>query len=331
MSSTSNTTSYSVLIAGSTDHTSLCAQTLRNNEHFFIAGVITPPPKPVGRKQTLTPSSFANWASERIIPQVTVEKKIDESIQEKISTLCQTVPNTRPDFLLVIDFGYLIPEWLLQLPTIAAVNIHPSLLPRWRGSSPAQFSLLHGEKETAVTIMEMSMGLDTGPILKQIPFEVESTWTQTQYYKKGFELAADALPNVLIDRAENTLIATPQPEISPTPTAKRLRKTDSYISWSDLQTALSGDTPTILSNETSKLLGLAFEATHYSWAETVANATRAFYPWPKLWTIIPTKKGPKRMTIESARCQEKSLHLDLVTVEGINTTQWSSIKTLLES
>ena len=316
-------TRYTVGIAGTTQHTVMCAEQLAQDEHFEIAWVLTPPPQPIGRNQILTNNPLHLWAEAHTIPVIFVEKNIKAELKE------QLVP--QPDVVLVVDFGYLVPTWLLDLPKVAPINIHPSLLPRWRGSSPGQFVLLHGEKTSAVTIMTMGEGLDTGPILWQGIIEVSPNWTQVEYYHHSFTVAAAQLSQTIRSLAEGKLTPTPQPELSPTPIARRLQKQDGYISWRDLCSILNIFAQDLQTAElpTSQLLQEVQHATEHSLSQVLHDAVRALHPWPGVWTVVPTKKGPKRMKILGVAVQDARLELLEVQIEGQKPSSWKSIKTLL--
>lgn len=296
------TTSYSIAIAGSTERTVICAQALLQDQRFKLAWILTPRSKAQGRQKVITPNPMQRFAVENKIPIIFVTKKIDSIIQTKISTPANNFP--RPDFLLVVDFGFLIPNWLLKIPKIAALNIHPSQLPRWRGSSPGQLILLNGEKQSAVSLIKMNEQLDQGPIIKQLNFKVQNHWTQTEYYQTSFQLMAKKLAQLLVDFSQGKIKAKKQPIKSPTPLARQLKKTDAFIDWSTFKTPQKK-------------------------AARIERACRAFQPWPILWTIIPTKKGPKKMKIWRCHLEhQQKLILDEVQIEGQVKAKWNQIKNI---
>jgi methionyl-tRNA formyltransferase len=341
---------YIIAIAGSTSRTTLCAETLKSDSRFEISWILTPRPKPVGRKKTVSPNPLDIFAKENKIPVIYVETKIDELVKNQIlasstnvktnvANTQETTPNIpQPDFLLVVDFGYFIPTWLLKLPKIAPLNIHPSELPKWRGSSPGQFSILFNDKKSAVTLMMINNKFDQGPIIHQDFFDVDANWTQTDYYSHAFELMCNNLGEKIAKFAKSFDDAKPQPEKSPTITARMLKKDDAFVAWEVIKTAINGDK---LQNESrttgssdsksdslpqlSKLLLTALEH-NQSLSLTLERASKAFNPWPGLWTKIPTIKGEKRMKLLELELEEKKLVLKTVHVEGKTPTSWSEIK-----
>ena len=339
----------SIAIAGSTSRTTLIAQTLLDHSSFSIPWVLTPVPKKIGRKQIVTTNPLDNFAQKNKIKTIFVEKKLDESIKNQIKNL------KKPSLLLVVDFGYLVPSWLLEWPTIAPLNIHPSELPKWRGSSPGQFSLLFGDKKSAVSVIVMNNKLDQGPIIHQEFFSVNPEWTQTEYYEHSFNLINQILPKILLNFSKKKLIPNPQSLTTPTPIARQLKKQDSFIDWHALQKILKenkeqtldftqenldemnhgareGALGHAISEEikTSPVLETILKNTSpHSHPATIHNACRAFSPWPGLWTIIPMQKGDKRMKILSCSLRNNQLKLKKVQMEGKTATKWTEIKNLL--
>lgn len=312
---------YSIIVAGSTSRTLQCIQALSKDARFEISAVLTPIPKVVGRKKAATPNPVHQWATDTATPSILVEKRIDTVVKEQVENIAS------PDFLLVVDFGYIVPQWLLELPSIAPVNVHPSALPRWRGSSPGQFVLLHAEPTSAVTIMLMHAGLDTGPILKQIPFEVSENWTQTEYYQKSFALVTAKLAETLAAFATEEIDPTDQPTNSPTPIARRLDKADSFVPWSILETALAGEAPR--ADQLPELLQSVLKH-HPSVAHLLVSASKAFQPWPGLWTLIPTSKGEVRMKLLNLEVLDGYLQLKQVHVAGHDEpVTWNQVKSIL--
>lgn len=302
-----------IAIAGTTERTLLCAQTIAEHPQLMVCWVLTPAPKPVNRDQTLTENPVHRWANSSQIPRVLIEKKIDEAVKKEVKTL------EKPDFLLVVDFGYLVPPWLLELPTQLPLNIHPSALPKWRGSSPGQFVLLTGETTSAVSVIEMTPQFDQGPILWQTEFTVQPNWTQTEYYQHSFELVAQYLPQLILDLAAGQITPQPQPPQSPTPLAKQLSKQDSFVKWVEVKTAMSGKQP-----------ATAIKGVDLNSALHLERASRAYSPWPLLWTKIPTAKGPRRMQILKTHLENGQLALDTVKIEGLAAKPWPEIKNIVK-
>jgi methionyl-tRNA formyltransferase len=315
---------YSIAIAGSTSHTVQCAEALLADPDCSISWILTPAPKPVGRKQIITPNPLHQFAEVHDLPFFLVDKKIDQEIQAEL-------PLQKPDLLLVVDFGYLIPKWLLELPLQAPLNIHPSDLPRWRGSSPGQFVLLYGEENSTVTLMIMNEGLDTGPVLYKHPLQVSQQWTQTEYYFSAFDQICQVLPQKIKAFVNGGLLPQEQPQDSPTPIARRLSKEDGFVSWEMITTVMNGQEGTELQKKNISPLLLETHEKLHSWPQILEHATRALSPWPILWSIIPTDKGEKRMQIlESKLDANQHFILETVKIEGQEKMAWNEAKTQLK-
>lgn len=327
---------YKIAIAGSTKNTVLMAQAIAADDRFEVAFTLSPTPKAIGRKQILVKNPLQVWSEKEKIPAFLVDHKIDKNLLKEFSQVGEI------DFLLVVDFGYLVPKWLLSLPKIAPLNIHPSLLPKWRGSSPGQFCLLFQDldengKQSAVTLMIMNEGLDQGPIIAQIPFTVEENWTQNEYYAKAFSLMGTKLTDLMVELAEEKITPQAQPSQSPTMIAGRLNKEDSFIAWSELQKLMDKNMAKIDWSEIADggqllidLIGnQQFCPNKLAQVNLVINACKAFNPWPNLWTIVQTNKGEKRMKIISCHLEKESLVLDRVQIEGKNPCLWNECKNTL--
>ena len=328
---------FAVAVAGSTKNTVKLVQALSADDRFQISWCLTPAAKILGRKKVLTQNPLHQWADKHQVPTILIDQPKLIAVKDRITS------QTTPDFLLVADFGYFIPQWLLHLPKLASINIHPSALPAWRGSSPGQFVILSGLKTSAVSFIKMNQFLDQGPILAQLPFAVDPTWTSTDYYRFAFSLAAEKLAKNLINLVEtinkpkklsspslSTMSSImPQPKHSPTPLARRLTKADGFIAWSDLKqlmkntTHQSDQTPTFLTE-----LEAYFDR-DTALASYVIRASKAFQPWPSLWTKVPTKKGIKMMKIFGATIKDHKLKLEKVQFEGQQPAQFNQVKNLI--
>lgn len=315
----------SIGIAGSTERTVQCAQAVFADQRFQIKWVLTPQPKPIGRKKEILPNPLHQFALDNSFGTVLIEKNIDLQIKHQIEKLPEI------DILLVVDFGYLVPGWLLSLPKIAPVNIHPSFLPRWRGSSPGQFVILYGETDSAVTVMTMNDKLDQGDIISQLSFAVDQSWNQQQYYQHAFAVVTTELSEVLYQFVNGKLNVQPQPEQSPTIMAARLNREDGFIEWDIVSNLIEGKAA---SSEKLPVVIQNASAHHRSLAATIVAAHKAFSPWPGLWSYVPTHKGQQRMKILSCHIDptnENKLLLESVQLEGRPVTTWAHAKSVVVS
>lgn len=349
-----------IAAAGSTHQTVKCLQTLDKSPQFEISWVLTPAPKKIGRDQKLSKNPAHSWVEKTnkqqsqqnkqhpSLPLITISKKINQDIKQEIEYLtAQDKLNSPawPDLLLVVDFGYLIPDWLLELPKKAPVNLHPSKLPRWRGGSPGQMIILSGQQKSAITLMRITKQLDAGPIIKQQEFKLKTNWTSADFYDYSFAIAAKNLEKWLVDYVEGRLKEEPQPAISPTGLAREIQKQDAYVPWnlikqlmpdpkvdnSSLKSSSSQKTAADLEKfdfpKRSILKKFLRKNETAQWAVVIEHASRAFKPWPILWTKVPTKQGEKRMQIISCKIGlNQQLILKRVKIAGQVEADWNQVK-----
>lgn len=158
--------------------------------HFDVAGVVTQPDRPAGRGRKLRPPEVKQVALEASLPV----------IQPSSLKGPEVVPHLKAwgaELIVVAAFGQLIPPSILDLPPHGCLNVHPSLLPRWRGASPIQAAILDGDQETGVTIMRIEAGLDTGPIVAQRRLPLNNEWTGGELSRQLAELGASLLIETL--------------------------------------------------------------------------------------------------------------------------------------
>lgn len=324
----------SLALAGSTEKSLVCAQTILDDPQLDLDWVLTPSPRPIGRQQKKQKNLIHQLAESLEIPALLVENKIDNKIKQGAEVL------EKPDMLLVVDFGYFLPNWLIKLPQLKTLNIHPSALPAWRGSSPGQFVILSGQKTSGVSLIEVTDQLDQGSIYWQAEFAVDPNWTQTEYYQVSFGIIAEELASLLKAIESKELSPQPQPLASPTPEARRLEKEDAFVDWSIIEAAQSVKNspavrvqlkPANLNQDQTLLMNLIKETQAQFHPQLIKQATQAFSPWPRVWTKLPTAKGPRRMQLlETGLKENGQLELAAVKVAGLDETPWNQVKNLVE-
>lgn len=232
--------SLRIVFAGTPDFAARHLAALLSSEHEVIA-VYTQPDRPAGRGKKLTASPVKNIALENDIPVYQPENfKSDEAKQE--------LADLNADIMVVVAYGLLLPQAVLDTPRLGCINVHGSILPRWRGAAPIQRSIWAGDAETGVTIMQMDIGLDTGDMLKIATLPIEATDTSASMYEKLAGLGPDALVDCLADIAAGTAVAEKQDDELAN-YAKKLSKEEARINWND-------------------------DAAH------IERCVRAFNPWP---------------------------------------------------
>ncbi len=187
-----------------------------------LVGVLTQPDRPRGRGQRLSPSPV-KAAVEGSVP---VAQPAALGSPEDRAALAAW----RPDVLVVVAYGLILPKAVLEIPRLGCVNVHASLLPRWRGAAPVERALLAGDESTGVTIMLMDEGLDTGPILLQRTVPIDPQDTGASLRARLAALGAPLLLEALQGLADGTLHARPQPSEGVT-YARKLQKREAPIDW----------------------------------------------------------------------------------------------------
>ena len=185
---------------------------------YDVAAVVTQPDKPKGRGKSLLPTPVKEEALLHEIPVYQPQRV--KNNREFLDTLREIAP----DVIIVAAFGQIIPRDVLELPKYGCINIHASLLPKYRGAAPIQQAVIDGEKESGVTIMQMGEGLDTGDMISRIVIPLESEETGGSLFAKLAQAGAELLIKTLPSIEQGTAVWEKQPEESPTPYAAMINK-----------------------------------------------------------------------------------------------------------
>ena len=278
-------------------------QALINDPRFKIAAVITQADKPVGRQQELLPTP---------VKKVALENNLEVWQPKRLKNIADKIRAAAPDFIVVIAYGQILSEEVLVIPKIACVNVHASLLPKYRGAACLQAPILNGDPETGVTVMLMDKGLDTGNILRQERIELTDSETLATLHDKLSTLGAKILGDTLIDYAAGKI----KPQLQNNEIASyitTIKKEDGRIDW-------------------------------LKPAEVIERQNRAFNPWPgtfsllngKLIKIIKAKVTPNNdknlisgqifMTEDglAVRCGQNALLILELQLEGKKATDFKS-------
>ncbi|UXY11413.1 methionyl-tRNA formyltransferase [Kosakonia sp. ML.JS2a] len=238
--------SLRIIFAGTPDFAARHLDALLSSEHQIV-GVFTQPDRPAGRGKKLMPSPVKVLAEEKDLP---VFQPVSLRAQENQ----QLVANLNADVMVVVAYGLILPKAVLEMPRLGCINVHGSLLPRWRGAAPIQRSLWAGDAETGVTIMQMDVGLDTGDMLYKLSCPITAEDTSATLYDKLAQLGPQGLLDTLQQLAQGR--AEPQVQDEALVTyAEKLSKEEARIDWS-----LS--------------------------AAQLERCIRAFNPWPMSWLVI---------------------------------------------
>ena len=242
-----------IIFMGTPDFAAASLEALIDSRHE-IQAVVTQPDKPKGRKGELTPSPVKVVAEEKGI-------KVYQPLKVRDEEFVETLRAYNPDVIVVVAFGQIIPLSILQMPKFGCVNIHGSLLPKYRGAAPIQWAVLDGEKETGITTILMDEGIDTGDILLKKTIKIDTDETSGSLFDKLMALGAETILETLDELEKGNLNPTKQGE-SPTAYAKMLTKAMGLIDFTrpakELDCFVRGMNPwpsayTLLSGKTLKL------------------------------------------------------------------------------
>jgi methionyl-tRNA formyltransferase len=210
-----------------------------------VVGVFTQPDRPKGRGRKLHPSPVKMLAQEHGVPVLEPKSLRTPETLAELQAL-------QPDVIIVAAFGQILPVSTLELPAYGCLNVHASLLPRWRGAAPVAAAILAGDEFTGVTIMQMDAGLDTGPVLSQRSLSIAPDDTGESLTARLAQLGAELLRDTLPDWLAGALEPQPQNEALVT-YAPQIKKEQGHINWSEP-------------------------------ADVIARRVRAFHPWPGAYT-----------------------------------------------
>jgi len=217
-----------VVFAGTPGFSVPCMQALIQADGIDVVGVVSQPDRKAGRGMKLTPTAVKQTALGAGIDVITPERLVTEGV---IETAALTwLQDKQPDILVVVAFGMLLPRPWLDVPKIAPLNVHASLLPRWRGAAPIERALLAGDERTGVSIMRMEEGLDTGPVYARREISITPTTLGSDLWfalaPLGAELLLDCLPDIVAGKCQP--VAQPDEGIT---YAKKLRNEERIVNW----------------------------------------------------------------------------------------------------
>ncbi len=235
-----------IIFAGTPDFAARHLQALIGSEHNIVA-VYTQPDRPAGRGKKLTPSPVKVAAEQAGIPVFQPQSLRNEDAQQQLKAL-------DADIMVVVAYGLILPQVVLDTPRLGCINVHGSLLPRWRGAAPIQRAIWAGDQETGVTIMQMDKGLDTGAMLHLARLPIEAQDTSASLYQKLADIGPRALLQTLTEVADGTAVAEPQDDAQAS-YAEKLSKEEALIDWQQS-------------------------------AEHIARCVRAFNPWPFSYFMV---------------------------------------------
>jgi methionyl-tRNA formyltransferase len=280
-----------IVFAGTPEFAVQPLKALLNTKHSVLA-VFTQPDRPAGRGRILHESPVKQLARLHNIP-------VYQPVRLKNPEEQATLRELQPDLLVVVAYGLILPQAVLDMPKFGCINIHASLLPRWRGAAPIQHAILAGDKTTGICTMQMDAGLDTGDVLLRISCTIDPEETSETLHDKLTKLGTAALLETLEKLEQNTLIPHKQDPTTAT-YATKISKINAKINWQES-------------------------------AEVIDRKIRAFNPWPvafaelaeqtiRIWSAKPNLTATLQHKIKPGTIVE--IHkdsMDVATGEGVLT------------
>jgi methionyl-tRNA formyltransferase len=258
--------SLRVIFMGTPDFAATCLRALHAAGHEIVA-VYSRAPAPSGRGMKLTPSPVHKLAGDLNLPVLT-PKNFKQ--HEEVATLAAF----KPDVIVVVAYGLLLPKAVLDCPPLGCLNVHASLLPRWRGAAPIQRAIMHGDTESGIGIMRMEEGLDTGPVALEARCPIAPDMTAGELHDALTQQGAQLIVTALADLEAGRLTYTPQPTDGVL-YAHKISNEDSRIDWTQP-------------------------------ARLVHDLIRGLSPFPAAFAQFDFGKGPERIKILEARITQGS-------------------------
>jgi methionyl-tRNA formyltransferase len=242
-------------------------ESLAQDDGYRIKGVVTQPDKPKGRDLRLQPTPVKKVALAHNLPVFQPPRARAEDFVAQVRELA-------PDLIVVVAYGQILPQALLDVPRFGCLNVHTSLLPKYRGAAPIQWAILNGDAETGVTIMKMDAGLDTGPVLSRVRTPIADTDDAQTVHDRLARLGADLLARTIPEYVSGRITPEPQPSEGST-YARKITKEDGHIDWSRP-------------------------------AREIWNQIRAFTPWPGAFTHYASDGQPRLLKIWHASAEQSA-------------------------
>ncbi|MFA9288293.1 MAG: methionyl-tRNA formyltransferase [Weeksellaceae bacterium] len=292
------------------------------NDIYEIKIIITQEDKPAGKKLALTPTPVKLVA-------VTHNLEIfDKSLKENNNEadLLARFDDLEIDLCVLFAYGAIISSRLLNMPKYGFWNIHPSSLPRYRGPSPTAYPLIIGEKQTAVTLMQMNEKLDEGAIIQQHDLKLPPSLMRDELETEVATIAIDIVKQNLMElHAKGKVSQIPQKHTEATYT-RLLKKQHGFVSIKALLQAIHGQTldEEPLIHQQYHIRNNLPAQTSLQAAQTIYNLYRGLSPWPGIWTEINTPEGKRRLKLLEMHLDKNSLVLDTVQLEGKKPTDYAT-------
>jgi methionyl-tRNA formyltransferase len=250
-----------IVFMGAAELSCASLQSLIASPNFQVLAVVTQPDRPKGRDLKLQPTPVKALALRENLPVLQPEKARNESFLEELRALA-------PDLIAVTAYGQILPKSILDLPRFGCLNVHTSLLPKYRGPAPIQWAIINGDAETGVTIMKIDVTLDTGDILAQDSTPIRPEDNSATLYDRLARMGAELLVRTIPEYTAGKLTSRPQP-VEGVSYAPKITKQDGHIDW-------------------------------HQPARAIWNRVRGLVPWPGAFAHLPGSPKPHLLKIWEA-------------------------------
>lgn len=264
-----------IIFMGTAELACASLKALCHARNLRVIAAVSQPDKPKGRDLKVHPTPVKEVALAEGLPVLQPARAREAAFIEKLRML-------GPDLIVVAAYGQILPQTILDLPRFGCINVHTSLLPKYRGAAPIQWAILDDQKETGVTIMKMDAGMDTGPIITQATTAIQPTDTGQSLHDRLAKLGGELLIETIPDYVSGKVIPRPQP-IGSASHARKITKEDGRINWAQP-------------------------------ARVLWNRIRAFNPWPGAYTHFPAGSKPVLLKVWSAEVDSQEASSDPGTV-----------------
>lgn len=253
-----------IIFMGTADLACASLRALCREQSFQVIAVVSQPDKPKGRDMKLQPTPVKELALAEGLPVLQPRRARAEEFIAQLRAL-------QPDLIVVAAYGQILPQSLLDIPRLGCLNVHTSLLPKYRGAAPIQWAILDGDAETGVTIMKMDAGLDTGPMLSTVKTAITPEDNAQTLHDRLAALGGELLVKTIPDYAEGRISPVPQPAEGAS-YARKISKEDGQIDWAQP-------------------------------ARVLWNRVRGFTPWPGAFTHLNEDGKPRLLKIWLAQVE----------------------------
>jgi methionyl-tRNA formyltransferase len=256
-----------IIFMGTPELAAVSLRALIAAREFQVAAVVTQPDQPKGRGLKMQPSAVKQVAQKENLTVLQPQRAREEGFIQQLTAL-------KPELIAVAAYGQILPKAILDLPRFGCLNVHTSLLPKYRGAAPIQRAILNGDSETGVTIMKMDVGLDTGDILTQERTPIHASDNSQTLHDRLADLGAKLLVRTIPDFVRGAI--QPRPQLSQgVSNAPKIKKQDGEIQWTQP-------------------------------AEAIRNRVRAMVPWPGAFTHLSGRPHPHLLKIWEAEVVERA-------------------------